>query len=436
MDFNVKSLGPCAVPSPLLETYASYGSAFVDDDDRVVHQPMIQDGNLSGVNLEESFEQAGPRKAIRFRPDRVRSAIVTCGGLCPGINAVIRSIVMTSHHRYGSSSITGIRYGYSGLDPAKGYGTVELTPEMVEDIHLDGGTILGSSRGGTEDMELLVETLASMGINILYTIGGDGTLRGAHKIAAIAERRGLDLAVIGIPKTIDNDISFIQRSFGFETAFSLAVESIYTAHIESKGAPNGIGLVKLMGRHSGFIAAHSCLAMSDVNFILVPEVPFDLGGPNGFLAHLKKRMLARHHAVICVAEGAGQDLLEKEAAAAKRDRSGNVSLGDIGALLKSAINDFFKAEGIEVNLKYIDPSYTIRSAPPVPNDSIFCGQLGQNAVHAGMAGKTDMVIGLWNDIYTHVPIELAVSARKVIDTGSRFWYDVIDSTGQPVSMKN
>jgi 6-phosphofructokinase 1 len=313
---------------------------------------------------------------------------------------------------------------------------VELTPALVEDIHREGGTILGSSRGGTEDMELLVESLDRLKINILYTIGGDGTLKGAHKIAEIALARAMKLAVVGIPKTIDNDISFVQRTFGFETAYSKAVDSIYTAHVESKGAPNGIGLVKLMGRNSGFIAAHACLAINDANFILVPEVPFDLYGENGFLTHLKKRMKKRQHAVICVAEGAGQDLLGKEESSQKHDASGNARLEDIGVYLKNEINRYFEKEGMEINLKYIDPSYIIRSAPPVPNDSIFCAQLGQFAVHAGMAGKTDMVIGLWNNVYTHVPIELAVSKRKVIDPASRFWHTVIDATGQPLSMKN
>ena len=436
MDFTIKSLGKRTVPSPLRGSYLSHDTSFEDDDERMIYDPLVIHNDSSCIKADQSFELAGPRSLIYFDPERARSAIVTCGGLCPGINAVIRSIVMTSYYRYGSRSILGIRFGYSGLDPEKGYEPIALDPDLVEDIHLEGGTILGSSRGGTEDMETLVDTLASLNINILYAIGGDGTLRGAHKIAAIARARMMELAVVGIPKTIDNDISYVQRTFGFETAFSVAVDSIYTAHIESKGAPNGIGLVKLMGRHSGFIAAHACLAMNDANFILVPEVPFDLHGDSGFLAHLKKRMLDRHHAVICIAEGAGQELLEKDSASQKRDASGNVKLEDIGVFLKNEINRYFAQEGIEINLKYIDPSYMIRSAPPVPNDSIFCAQLGQYAVHAGMAGKTDMVIGLWNNVYNLVPIELAVSRRKVIDPSSRFWHDVIDATGQPFSMKN
>jgi len=436
MDFTIKSLGKCTVQSPLSSRYTSHDTSFISDDVRIIYDPMLKNNNTTCIKGEESFEQAGPRSMIFFKPEEVRSAVVTCGGLCPGINAVIRSIVMESYYRYGLKSITGIRYGYSGLDPKKGYEPVELRPELVEDIHLEGGTTLGSSRGGTEDMEVLVDTLARLNINILYTIGGDGTLKGAQKIAEIAHRRGMPMSVIGIPKTIDNDISYVQRTFGFETAYSLAVNSIYAAHIESKGAPNGIGLVKLMGRYSGFIAAHACLAMNDVNFILVPEVPFDLDGDNGFLAHLKKRILNRHHAVICVAEGAGQDLIQKEAATQTRDASGNVQLEDIGMFLKDTINGYFEEQGIEINLKYIDPSYLIRSAPPVPNDSIFCAQLGQYAVHAGMAGKTDMLISLWNNIYTHVPIALAISVRKMINPTSRFWHDVIDATGQPFSMKN
>ncbi|HPL16977.1 MAG TPA: ATP-dependent 6-phosphofructokinase [Spirochaetota bacterium] len=436
MDFTVKNLGKRTIPSPLRGAYLSHDTSFEDDAERVIYDPLVVNNDSSCIKADRSFELAGPRSLIYFDPERTRSAIVTCGGLCPGINAVIRSIVMTSYYRYGSRSILGIRYGYSGLDPEKGYEPIELDPDLVEDIHLEGGTILGSSRGGTEDMEILVDTLARLGIHILYAIGGDGTLRGAHRIAEIARSRGMELAVVGVPKTIDNDISYVQRTFGFETAFSVAVDSIYTAHVESKGAPNGIGLVKLMGRHSGFIAAHACLAMNDANFILVPEVPFDLHGANGFLTHLKKRMLDRRHAVICVAEGAGQELLEKDSTSHGRDASGNVKLEDIGVFLKNEINRYFEKEGIEINLKYIDPSYMIRSAPPVPNDSIFCAQLGQYAVHAGMAGKTDMVIGLWNNVYNLVPIELAVSRRKMIDPSSRFWHDVMDATGQPYSMKN
>ncbi|MCP4132128.1 MAG: ATP-dependent 6-phosphofructokinase [bacterium] len=433
MDVTIKKLGEPGIGSPLLKKLF-HKSAFVQDKTRMRYDILIDDDHSDEETADVSFELAGPREKIYFDPAETNAAIVTCGGLCPGLNDVIRSIVMESYYMYGVKSITGITYGYNGLNPAKGFEPIELTPELVRDIHKQGGTMLGSSRGGTDDMNILVDTLVRLKINILYAIGGDGTLRGAQKLAEIALERGLNLSVIGIPKTIDNDISYIQRSFGFESAFTKAVESISGAHVEAEGAPNGIGLVKLMGRHSGFIAGNAALAMNDVNFVLVPEVPFKLHGENGFLAHLEARIKKRGHAVICVAEGAGQDILIEDESAQQKDASGNVKLEDIGIFLKNAIKKHFKERNIEANLKYIDPSYIIRSTPANPNDSIFCALLGQYAVHAGMAGKTNLVIGLWNNMYTHLPIELAVSKRKIIDPESRFWYNVIEATGQPMNM--
>jgi 6-phosphofructokinase 1 len=438
MDFTIKSLGDCNVRVGDVVQHEIHQSYLVSDNRRVLYDIFIDcDGNAP-AQPDRSFELAGPRERLYFEPSKTRSAIVTCGGLCPGLNNVIRSIVMQSYYRYNSSSILGIKYGYNGLNPANGYTPVELTPDLVKDIHMDGGTILGSSRGGSEDMDVLVNTLQELDVKILYAIGGDGTLRGAHKIHETARRRGLELAVIGIPKTIDNDISFIQKSFGFETAFSKAVNAVYSAHVEAKCAPNGIGLVKLMGRHSGFIAANTSLAINDVNFILVPEVPFDLYGDNGFFRHLEERILKRGHAVICVAEGAGQDLIEHERNKSQTsfDASGNIVLDDIGVFLKNKIREHFTERNIPINLKYIDPSYIIRSAPAESNDSIFCTMLGQYAVHAGMAGKTDCIIGQWNNIYIHIPIEMAISKRKKINPESSFWRSVLEATGQPQSMKN
>lgn len=436
MSFTIKNLEGKTVRSPLLDKFHVNDMNFVRDDKRMIYNVMIDNGDPANAHLDETFELAGPREYLHFDPEKVRSAVATCGGLCPGLNSVIRSIVMESWYRYNSRDIVGIRYGYNGLNPAKGYDPIKLDPMVVQTIHMDGGTILGSSRGGTDNMDILVDTLERLKINILYTIGGDGTLKGAHTIAEMAAKRGLDLAVVGVPKTIDNDISHIQRSFGFETAFSEAVNSITSAHVEAKGAFNGIGLVKLMGRDSGFIAANATLAMNDVNYVLVPEVPFELDGENGLLKNLEKRLVDRQHAVICVAEGAGQDLMDKDSNGVEKDASGNVKHKDIGIFLKEKIEQYFKSKKIEITLKYIDPSYIIRSAPPVPNDSIYCAQLGQYAVHAGMAGKTDLVIGQWNNNYTHVPIELAISKRRKINPNSRFWFSVIDATGQPERMVN
>jgi 6-phosphofructokinase 1 len=423
VSFEISRLGECRIPSPMK------GVHYVSDSEQVLYhgnlkevEAIIRDGKIP-----RHFEMAGPREKIYFDPSKLRCGIVTCGGLCPGLNDVIRAMVLSLHHHYGVRKVFGFRYGYEGLTYRHGHEPMELSPDQVNDIHQRGGTILGSSRG-PQDVSEMIDTLEQMNIGLLFTIGGDGTLRGAQAIAEEVGRRSLKIGVIGIPKTIDNDISYIQQSFGFETAVSEATEAIYSAHAEAEGARNGIGLVKLMGRHSGFIAAFATLANSDVNFCLVPEVPFTL---DAFLQALKKRLENRRHAVVVVAEGAGQDLLQ---AGAERDASGNIRLGDIGIFLRDHINDYLKKAGMEASLKYIDPSYTIRSMPANPHDSAFSLILGHNAVHAGVAGRTKMVVGNWRGEFTHVPIAAAVSKRKQIDPKGRLWTGVISTTGQAREM--
>lgn len=373
------------------------------------------------------MEAAGPREKLFFDPAKLTCGIVTCGGLCPGINDVIRSITLSLYHHYGVDKVYGFRFGYEGLIRRCGHEPLRLTPDSVQRIHDMGGTALGSSRGPQDPAEM-ARTLREMNVGILFTIGGDGTLRGAQKISEEATRQGLALSIIGLPKTIDNDISFVQKTFGFETAVSEARRAIYAANTEAEASRNGIGMVKLMGRDSGFIAAYAALVDAQVNFCLVPEVRFSL---SAFLLELKRRLERRGHAVIVVAEGAGQDLLEKTG---ERDPSGNAKYGDIGIFLRGAIIDYFKRENIPVGLKYIDPSYTIRSVPANAHDSAFCLLLGHNAVHAGMSGRTNMVIGFWNHHFTHVPIRLAVSERKKIDPQGILWNSVLAATGQSLDM--
>ena len=420
VNFAISKLGECRIPSPMK------GVHFVTDDEKVLYHGKLQEleSYLRDGKAPPHFEMAGPREKIYFDPSKLKCGIVTCGGLCPGINDVIRAVVLSLHYHYGVRTVFGFRYGYEGLTYRYGHEPLELTPAVVDDLHQQGGTVLGSSRGPQQVSEM-VDTLEQMNIGLLFTIGGDGTLRGAQGIAEEIGRRGLRIGVIGIPKTIDNDISYIQQTFGFETAVSEATEAIYSAHAEAAGARNGVGLVKLMGRHSGFIAAYATLANSDVNYCLVPEVRFTL---DAFLQALKKRLEGRRHAVVVAAEGAGQDLLE---ANAERDASGNIRLGDIGTFLRDQINDYFKKAEMEVSVKYIDPSYTIRSMPANPHDSAFCLMLGHNAVHAGMAGRTGMVVGNWRAEFTHVPIAAAVSERKQIDPRGRLWTGVVSTTGQP-----
>ena len=378
-------------------------------------------------NPPATFELAGPRRQIFFNPAEIACGIVTCGGLCPGLNDVIRSVVMTLSYGYGVKRIYGFRYGYAGLAASRGIEPWLLTPEMVRDIHDDGGTLLGSSRGPQEPADM-IERLQQLGVQVLFVVGGDGTLRGASALVQEIQRRNLLISVIGIPKTIDNDIEWVERSFGVATAVEEATRALEAAHAEARGAYNGIGLVRLMGRYSGFITAHATLANADVNFCLVPEVPFGL---EGFLAALEKRLLTRHHAVIALAEGAGQDLIEGEVS---KDASGNVKLKDIGLFLKEAIRQHFDQKGLETTIKYIDPSYIIRSVPANAVDSEYCLALGQHAVHAGMSGRTDMMVGYWNQYFTHVPITMAIQKRKQIDPQSELWQQVLGATGQSRSM--
>ena len=423
LDFVVSTLGERRIPSTMS------GVQFVDDEDRVLYHsnpkeilPLLEEGKVP-----PGFEMAGPREQLYFDPSKLKCGIVTCGGLCPGLNDVIRAIVLSLFHHYGVKNVFGFRYGYEGLSSRHRHMPLELTPTAVADIQRAGGTILGSSRG-PQDTSDMVDTLDRMNVGILFAIGGDGTLRGAHAIAEEIARRNLKISVIGVPKTIDNDISYLNKSFGFETAVGESRTAVYSAHAEASGARNGIGLVKLMGRDSGLIAANASLANSDVNFCLVPEVPFRL---EPFLEALKERLENRSHAVVVVAEGAGQEMM---AATDERDASGNVRFQDIGLFMKDKIKDYFDKAQFEINLKYIDPSYTIRSMPANPHDSVFCLLLGHNAVHAGMAGKTDMLVGYWNGEYTHVPIPLAVSKSKRIDPKGRLWSSVLESTGQPSEM--
>ncbi len=435
-DFSIPQLGEAKIPSPIqLDDADGDGKAdYVTDDQRILFSLDTKDENGHRVAVgDETLELAGPRQNIYFNPTHVHAAIATCGGICPGLNNVIRAVVRCLWYRYGVRRITGVPFGYQGLLATSKFPFIELNPEIVDDIQEKGGTILGSARGGGDKTEEIVDTLERMNINMLFTIGGDGTLRGAYDIAQEVKNRGLKIAVVGIPKTIDNDLAYIQTSFGFNTAVSMAVPVVRGAHVEAKNAINGVGLVKVMGRESGFIAVHTSLAQSDVNFCLIPESPFDLDGPCGLLANLKKRLEARGHAVILVAEGAGQDLMPQTG---EKDASGNRRYSDIGMFLQDKIKDYFKKQDMVVNIKYIDPSYIVRSAPANSYDSIYCARLGANAVHAAMAGKTEVLVSMMHDCFINMPIREAVSHRNRVDVRSALWRDVLENTRQPMVMKN
>jgi 6-phosphofructokinase 1 len=428
-DLNIRILGPCRYPSPLSHRLSQEAVSYVGHADRVLLDDLISTWTPGQVVSERaSFELAGPRNRVFHDVTRLRAGIVTCGGLCPGLNNVIQGLVLELWRGYGVHDIYGFRHGYEGLVSQEP--PVTLTPESVSGIHWAGGTMLGSSRGN-RDARSIVERLCELEIGILFVIGGDGTLRGAMTIVEEIARRGLAIAVIGVPKTIDNDIHFIDRSFGFESAFTAAVEVLRSAHVEATGARNGIGVVKVMGRHSGFIACHAAIASTEVDAVLVPEVPLALDGPNGLMAFLEQKLASQGHALLVVAEGAGQELCEVSERESSTDASGNQRLGDIGQVLCERIKRHCASRKLDVTLKYIDPSYHIRSVPASPNDSLYCWQLARNAVHAAMAGNTEMLVGRWHGRFVHVPMPLATRYRKQVDTHGDLWTAVIESTGQP-----
>ena len=426
---EIANLGPRQWKSPLnMQGRVATSNNFVPDGSRVrYHVDLPSDKTPIDDPL---FEKAGPREHIFFRPEEVNAAIVTCGGLCPGINNVVRSLFLALHHNYGVSTVYGIRYGYEGLNPESSYPLINITTDFVEHIQEEGGSVLGMSRG-PQPPEVTVDFLQSKGINVLFCVGGDGTQRGAHAIYLEIKKRGLPIALVGIPKTIDNDIMYVERTFGLSTATEKAHEILDCAHNEAHGAVNGVGLVKVMGREAGFIAANAALSNQEVNFALVPEVPFALDGENGFLVHLRRRLQRRQHAVVVVAEGAGQDF---QASAQEKDASGNIKLTDIGMFLKDKINACFKSISMPVNVKYFDPSYFIRSVAANCDDAVLCDRLARHAVHAAMAGKTDVLIGYWNTSFTHVPIPAAIAEKKRMNSDSELWTSVLAATGQPRQM--
>ncbi len=435
IETEIETLGESKFQSPLVNDECKADSkVFIKKDNRIlvhINEKHIKEILDSG-SFPPSFEIGGPRLHNYFEPDNVKCAIVTCGGLCPGLNDIIRAIVLQLFHRYGVKDIYGIPHGLRGFIPEYGYKIEKLTPERVASIHNRGGSILGSSRG-PQNIGRVVDKLVEMGIGILFITGGDGTLMAASRICKEIKKRNLKISVIGVPKTIDNDIYLVARSFGFDTAVSIATQAIRGAHNESEAYPNGIGLIKLMGRHSGFLTATAALAQQDANFVLIPEVDFDIDGPNGLLANLEKRLGKRQHAVIVVAEGAGQKFFSEEAI--DHDLSGNVKLQDIGLYLKERIIDHFSEKQNPVSLKYIDPSYMIRSLPANANDHVFCSFLGRDAVHAGMAGKTNLIVGHWNNHYVYIPLESSAGKRKQVAPNGKLWMSVLEATGQS-SMKN
>ena len=421
----VAQLAPALHESPLVRRGCA---GFVDDATRIRWDVEVTDGVPSPA-LELSFEKAGPRPQIFFDPAQTTVALLTSGGLSPGLNNVIRSAQQELSENYGVRRVLGIRNGYSGLDPQTGQEPVELDKAFVEDIPYLGGSVLGTWRGAL-DPKLAADFLNEHEIDVLLCVGGDGTQRGAHAIAQELGRRGCNKAVVGVPKTIDNDIPFVDMSFGYATALERAAEIVRGAHVEARGVARGIAVVKVMGRDAGFIAAAASVVSHEADYVLVPEVPFPLEGEFGFLADLERRVADRDHAVVVVAEGAGQHHLEP--AEVLRDASGNVLHGDIGPFLCERIREHFANRNLSAYLKYFDPGYVIRSVAANAWDCFLCDQMARDAVHCAMSGRTDVMIGMRHQVLIHVPLGSAAKAPpKRLDPSGELWTAVLAATGQP-----
>uniref|UniRef100_A0A803NTZ3 ATP-dependent 6-phosphofructokinase n=1 Tax=Cannabis sativa TaxID=3483 RepID=A0A803NTZ3_CANSA len=404
--------------------YSVVKQYFVNEDDTVTQKIVVHKKSPKGIH----FRRAGPRQKVWFESDEVHACIVTCGGLCPGLNTVIREIVCGLHYMYGVKKVEGIDGGYRGFYARN---TISLNPKIVNDIHKRGGTILGTSRGG-HDTSKIVDSIQDRGINQVYIIGGDGTQRGASLIFEEIKRRGLKVSVAGIPKTIDNDIPVIDRSFGFDTAVEEAQRAINAAHVEACSIENGIGVVKLMGRYSGFIAMYATLASRDVDCCLIPESPFYLEGPGGLFEYIEKRLKENGHLVLVIAEGAGQELLSESIPTEKEDASGNKLLKDVGLWISQKIKDHFaKLKKMAINLKYIDPTYMIRAVPSNASDNVYCTLLAQSAVHGAMAGYTGFTVGPVNGRHSYIPFYRITERQNNVVITDRMWARLLSSTNQP-----
>eukprot|EP00611_Tribonema_gayanum_P027180 TRINITY_DN6637_c0_g1_i1.p1 TRINITY_DN6637_c0_g1~~TRINITY_DN6637_c0_g1_i1.p1 ORF type:complete len:491 (+),score=176.63 TRINITY_DN6637_c0_g1_i1:136-1608(+) len=383
--------------------------------------------------VAKAFLRAGPRAKLHFDPVKVNAAVVTCGTLCPGLNSVIHHLRDTLTTIYGAQKVYGVRGGWGGFHNPQ-TPVIELHDDASdvsgrESLQHRAGSILGCAAGGF-DLYKIMDFIKRKEISQLYVIGGDGAQRGAHRIAVECAARNWNVSIAGIPKSVNNDIDIIDRSFGFMTAVEAAQNAIRCATIEAKcNVPNGIGIVKLMGRSTGYLAAYATMASGDVDLCLVPEVPVVLEGKNGCLPHLERVVKKQGYAVVVVSDGAGQSVLSEAAAEA---RAACQPAPSIGPFLKCEIEAYFKRKCKPVTVKYIDPSVAVRSVAANAFDQILCLQLAQNAVHGAMAGYTAFAAGVVNNRTCMLPMtEITENSPKSLNPRGRTWERVLCITGQP-----
>mmetsp|Transcript_20291 Transcript_20291/g.48093 ORF Transcript_20291/g.48093 Transcript_20291/m.48093 type:complete len:415 (+) Transcript_20291:167-1411(+) len=384
------------------------------DPDTQKPNPLLSSGCL----------RANAARQLFWEPNKVKAAVVTCGGLCPGLNSIIRGVTKCLWNEYGVREILGITAGYNGLSDPETHPPVKLTEEMVRDIHMKGGSIIKAARGGF-DAEKICDNLQRLGITVLFLVGGDGTQFAGHLLYEAARKRRLAVSIVGIPKSIDNDVVLFDRTFGFDTAVAKASEVIRNALVEASSCDRGVGIVKLMGRDSGFVAMHAATAADVVDLCMIPEVKVDM---KDVIEHVDATLAKKKYMVIAVAEGAGQELVST----GKQDDTGHTVYGDIGVFLKDTLNKHLKASGGRTF--YIDPSYIIRSVPITPNDHIYCVRLANDAVHTAMRGYTGVCVGAMHNVVCMLPSRLIASGKKKVRPHSSSWQGCVQTCNMPAAL--
>lgn len=410
--------------NPMYEVWPKMN--FLNPDELVMGHIILNDSKAGSRRQEiaNGCVRANACEKIWWDPADVRAAIVTCGGLCPGLNSIIREVTMCLWHQYGVRHITGIQFGYNGLSNPELYAPKHLGPKAVREIHMKGGSVLKAGRGGLE-AERICDNLEKMGVNMLFVVGGDGTQAAGNLLYEEARRRNLQLSIVGVPKSIDNDILFFDKTFGFDTAVSAACNVIRNGWVEATSCEKGVGIVKLMGRDAGFVCMDAALSSTIVDLCLIPEVSVKM---EDIMDHIDETLQRKNFMVIAVAEGAGQE----HVATGKVDATGHTIYGDIGTHLRDSVNKHLKPSG--GRCFYIDPSYIIRSVPIDPNDHVYCSRLARDAVHSAMRGYTGVVVGPIHNVICMIPMQLIASGKRHVPTKSSNWQACVQVCNMPKAL--
>ncbi len=334
----------------------------------------------------------------------MRVGVLTGGGDCPGLNAVIRAIVRTGSYDHNCEFV-GFRDGWRGpLEPD----TQRLDVAAVRGILPRGGTILGSSRtnplseaatvDGKSGLERIKENLANLGVDALIAIGGEDTLGVAGKLCENGVK------VVGVPKTIDNDLSATDYTFGFDTAVNIAMEAIDRLHTTAESHHRAL-IVEVMGRNAGWIALHAGVA-GGANVILIPEQPFDI---KDVCNYVEKRFETKYAPIVVVAEGAHPKAIGTSVIDDERDAFGHTRYGGVGQLLAEEIERRTGKEARAAVLGHIQ-----RGGTPTAFDRVLATRFGVHAIRAVADGAFGQMVALRGTDIVRVPIAEAIRELKLV----------------------